>query len=170
MKPRRITLYVLAVLGTLTVAILPTAAQEQTLSTKELTKRADLVVIGRVARVHSDWTNDRSRIVTTVTVAVEQQLKGEGTSGTVDIVTPGGEVDGTGEWYSHSARFQKDENVVLFAERASKGGYRVTGGNQGKLSISEDQQTSVARVSQLMTLDDLKKEISNAVQQHAEEQ
>jgi hypothetical protein len=79
------------------------------------------------------------------------------------ITSPGGEVDSVGEWYSHTARFTKGEEVVVFAEKDKKGDFRVSGGHEGKISIRKDEASGQARVSDRMTLDDLKARIKNAV-------
>jgi hypothetical protein len=130
-----------------------TTAQVRPLETAELTRQADVVVVGKVADVRSAWNHDRSRIQTTVTVVVDQTLKGAGGSGSIAIVTPGGEVDGVGEYYSHTARFRKDEDVVVFARKDSEGRFRVTAGEQGKVVIRRDDDTGVRTVAGESTLE-----------------
>ena len=98
------------------------SAQVRSLETAELTRQADVVVVGKVADVRSAWNHERTRIQTTVTVAVDpDHSRGPEGSGTIAVVTPGGEVDGVGEYYSHTARFRKDEDVVVFARKDSEG-------------------------------------------------
>jgi hypothetical protein len=139
----------------LAISALGTAArsQERQLQTAELTRQADIVVVGKVAGVHSSWNGDRTRIQTAVTVAVDQSLKGTAGAGSLTIVTPGGEIDGVGEYYSHTARFAKDENVVVFARRLTDGTLRVTGGEQGKVAVRQDAVTGARMVAGDMTLD-----------------
>lgn len=128
-------------------------SQERALQTAELTRQADLVVVGKVAEVHSSWNRERTRIQTAVTVAVDQSLKGTAGGGSVTVMTPGGEIDGVGEYYSHTARFAKDENVVVFARRLPDGKLRVTGGEQGKVAVRQDAVTGARMVAGDMTLD-----------------
>lgn len=128
-------------------------AQERELKTSALTSQADLVVLGRVADVRSSWNRERTRIQTAVTVSIDQSLKGTPGGGSVTILTPGGEVDGVGEYYSHTARFTKNEDVVVFARKAASGELRVTGGEQGKVAVRRDEATGARMVAGDMTLD-----------------
>lgn len=130
-----------------------TRSQERERSTAELTRQADVIVVGRVADVRSSWNRDRSRIQTAVTVAVDRPLKGVPGGSSVTVLTPGGEVDGVGEYYSHTARFRKDEDVVVFARKAATGELRVTGGEQGKVAVRRDAVTGARMVAGDMTLD-----------------
>jgi len=138
-------------------------AQVEHKSTDELTRQADVVVVGKVTNIKAGWHKDKSRILTTVTIEVDETLKGTGGEGTVIIQTPGGEVDGVGELYSHTARFVKDEDVVVFAEKDKKGNLRVTGGSEGKVAIRRDASSGLRRVSEGMSLDEFKTRVKNAV-------
>ena len=109
--------------------------QEKRMTVDELTKRADAVVVGKVTGLESEWSSDRSRIYTRVTLGVDRYLKGQGEGASITILTPGGEIGDVGEVYSHMPTFHKDENVVVFVEKDSEGRYRVAGGIQGKLMI-----------------------------------
>jgi hypothetical protein len=142
--------------------ILPLRAQEKALSAEELTGSADIVVVGKVSGVQSAWTGDRSRIVTRVTLAVDQTLKG-GAQGTVTIETPGGEVGGVGEWYSHTAQFKKDEDVLVFAKKDRQGILHVSGGNNGKLPIRKDELTGARLVGAGVTLEKFADRVKQAV-------
>ncbi len=113
--------------------------QAKLMSTYELTNRASVIAVAKVATVQSEWSSDRSRILTRVGLSVEQYLKGERAERALTIVVPGGEIDGVGELYSHAARFKPHEEVVLFAERDTRGNLRVVGGEQGKFTVVEDK-------------------------------
>lgn len=134
------------------------------MSTNDLTNRADVVVVGRVSKVQSAWTSDRTRIVTNVSLAVDQQLKGEGTGGTLSLVTLGGEVDGVGEWYSHSARFKQGEEVVVFAKKDMNGRFRVASGAQGKFPVLRDPEKGAAFVGGRTTLEEFSASVRKAVE------
>lgn len=123
------------------------SAQVRSLETAELTRQADVVVVGKVSDVRSAWNHEKTRIMTTVTVAVDEVIKGTGGSGTIAVVTPGGEVDGVGEYYSHMARFRKDEEVVVFARKDNEGRLRVTAGEQGKMAVKRDDATGARTVA-----------------------
>ena len=92
-------------------------SQSKLLTTEQLTDRAEIVVIGKVTALNSAWSSDRKKIFTRVTLTVEQYLKGDQSLHTLTLVVPGGEVNETGEVYSHVARFKSNEDVVVFAQR-----------------------------------------------------
>jgi hypothetical protein len=133
--------------------LVQTTAQVRSLETAELTRQADVVVVGRVSDVRSAWNREKTRIQTTATVAVDQVVKGNAGAGSIAIITPGGEVDGVGEYYSHMARFRKDEEVVVFARKDSEGRLRVAAGEQGKLAVKRDDATGVRTVAGDATLE-----------------
>lgn len=133
-------------------------------TTDRLVKEADVVAVCKVTAATAEWEGPNSRIVTRVTMAVDEYLKGNAGS-VITITAPGGEVDGVGEWYSHSPRFVKDEDVVVFAGRDARGDFRIKGGAEGKLSIKKDDLTGKRRISEQATLDDLRAAIKSAVQE-----
>ena len=147
----------------LTLLVVPgVIGQTKAVPTEELAQRAEVVAVGKVTAMKAEWDQTKTRIVTRVTMAVGEYLKGSA-GNVMTIISPGGEVDGVGEWYSHTARFQKDEDVVVFAEKDKKGDYRVAGGQEGKISIKKDEATGMALVSEQTTLDDFKAQIRNAL-------
>jgi hypothetical protein len=123
------------------LCLIPLAAFSQSVPADPgtLAVHSDIVVVGKVGSRISEWTSDRSRIQTRVTIAVTDAIKGTGVPEAIEVVVPGGEVDGVGEWYSHTTRFAQDEDVVLFANSDHQGKFRVAGGEGGKLSITTDR-------------------------------
>jgi len=117
------------------------AGQAKTLKTDELTSRSEVIVAGKVNALKSEWTADKSRIQTRVTIAVDETMKGSVEGGTLTVVIPGGEVDGVGEWYSHTVGFKTDEEVVVFAMKDKTGKYRVTAGERGKFLVEKDAES-----------------------------
>lgn len=119
-------------------------AQEKQSSTEELTNGSDLVAVGRIRGKEAAWDAQRSRIETTVTMEVDEYLKGSA-GRTITIITPGGEVGGVGELYSHAARFEKDEEVVVFVrkdlDKRKKERFQISGGTRGKETIKRDEET-----------------------------
>ena len=136
--------------------------QGRPMTTDELTRSADVVVVGKVAGVKGTWDGSRSRIYTTVTLNVDQTLKGNVPGGTLTLLTPGGEVGGTGELYTHSAQFRQDEDVVVFARRDRMGHFRVSGGERGKFTIKKDEATGTPLIGGRKTLDEFSREIQKA--------
>jgi hypothetical protein len=139
------------------------AAQEKELKTEDLSRRAEVVAHGTVRETKAAWEGKRDRIVTYVTLNVSEYLKGSG-GGTLTVVTPGGEVDGEGEWYSHSSRFKNNEEVILFAEKDKKGRLTVSGGGRGKVAVEHDNTSGAAFVRGSRLLEDFKKQIKAEVQ------
>jgi hypothetical protein len=163
MKQRSFPLHRIALLFLVTTSV--ALGQERQLSTEQLTTGSDVVVVGKVAAMKSAWTADRSRIVTTVSISVDEQLKGTASGSTLSVVVPGGEVDGVGEWYSHSARFRRDEEVVVFARKDKEGTLRVAGGSQGKVAVTREAEKGQARVSGQGSLQEFTATVRKAAQQ-----
>lgn len=132
-------------------------------STDALTKDAEVIVVGKVGGLVSEWTSDHKKIQTRVTVSVDQTIKGTTPGNSLTVVTPGGEVDGVGEWYSHMARFERDENVVLFVSKEKSGHYRVTDGENGKFSVKKDERTGAKIIPNVGTLDEFTSKIKKSV-------
>jgi hypothetical protein len=119
----------------------PSFSQNASVVDEQLVSRADVVVVGRVAEMRSEWNSDRTKIVTRVTLSVDEYLKGEQSQRSLVVSIPGGEIDGVGELYTHTPRFVRNEAVVLFAQREPSGLLRVVGGERGKIKISRDRLT-----------------------------
>lgn len=115
--------------------------------TEDLAHRADVVVVGKVTEVRSEWSADRSRIYSNVTVLVDEHIKGDESQQSVVIATFGGEVDGVGEVYSHTARFKTDEQVIVFAAADRQGRLKVVGGDEGKVTVTKDELTGLQMVA-----------------------
>jgi hypothetical protein len=106
-----------------------------------LAEASDVVLVGRVGSLESRWNADRSMIVTHVTIEVGETIKGDAGGSKIVVAVPGGEVGEAGEWYSHTPRFTVAEEVLLFATKSQGGSFRVTGGEQGKLTVERDPET-----------------------------
>lgn len=139
-------------------------AQSGAASITDLANQSDVVVVGKVSTLNSEWTSDRTRIQTRVVVSVSQVLKGDGTGAAVTIVTPGGEVDGVGELYSEMPTFKKEEDVLLFARRDSHGDLRVTSGQEGKVSLHKDEISGKMMAAGKESLDDITATLRKSVQ------
>ena len=139
-------------------------AQSGASSIIELANQSDVVIVGKVSTLNSEWSADRSRIQTRVVVSVSQVLKGAGTGAAVTIVTPGGEVDGVGELYSEMPSFKSEEDVLLFARRDSHGDLRVTAGQEGKVSLHKDEISGKMMAAGKESLDDISATLRKSVQ------
>jgi len=103
---------------------------------------SDLIVIGRVLSVHSDWTADHSAIVTDAELAVDEVWKGAPTD-RMSVRTFGGRVGNVALEVEGAAEFANGERVVLFL-RHSGGGYAPFGMRFGKYRITGEGADSIA--------------------------
>ncbi len=127
--------------------------------TEKLVNQSDYIAIGKVARLNSEWTSDRKRIETHATIDIEEYLKGNRPQKTMIITYLGGEVGEVGEYYSRTASFKQDEEVVVFVKKNNKGGFRIINGLNGKLTIQKDEVTGKRMVSLEKSLDAVKSQI-----------
>ncbi len=130
----------------------------------QLSQEADVIVVGNVNHLAAEWDATKSRIQTRVTIAVTDMIKGGGNPPTVTLVVPGGEVDGVGEWYSHTASFKQNEDVVVFATKDPKGLLRVASGQMGKFTIKKDNMTGKRIIPNVGSLDQFTSHIKSVVQ------
>jgi hypothetical protein len=140
------------------------------LTTEQLTNQAEVVALGKVSTLKSEWNAARTRIVTRVTIAVHEFLKGGGGEQQLTILTPGGEIGEVGELYCGSARFKPEEEVVVFAKKAQGQEMQVAGGAMGKVTVERDKATQVMMASPGMTLDNLRLKIKTAAQARTPEE
>lgn len=141
-------------------------SQSKELTTEALAGQAEVVAVGRVSSLVPQWNEDHSRIFTRVTLSVDQYIKGGSAGQPLTLLVPGGEVDGVGELYSHTAVFQSDESVLVFAQKDREGNYRVSAGQQGKYTVKRDDASGRLMVGGIQTL----QEITAVVQKAAIDQ
>ncbi len=154
MMNRRHELTAMATILVITMILLSVQGfgQVQRMKVDDLARTADAVVVGKVTALSSEWSPDKSRIFTRVTIGVDQYLKGDSRSQSITLVTPGGEIGSVGEVYSHMATFRQDENVLVFVKKDLQGQYKVCGGSQGKYLIQKDEATKQEFVAGSMPL------------------
>jgi hypothetical protein len=137
--------------------------QAKPMTADDLAKRADAIVVGKVTGLKSEWSSDRSRIYTRVTLGVDQYLKGKSEGGSMTILTPGGEIGDVGELYTHMPTFRSEENVIVFVEKDKQGNFRVAGGNQGKYTIEKDENTGRSFVAGRQPVEEFARAVQKAV-------
>ena len=122
------------------------AAQVRSLTLTDLCTNADRVVVGGVNKVESRWQG--SKIVTDVTIAPTENLKGQGNLPFV-LTIPGGTVGGVSLRASEAPAFTVSEHVVLFVKTGPspcgvygwyRGKYTVVNGNVRELSNTTFEQ------------------------------
>jgi hypothetical protein len=140
----------------LLAGVLSTAQSQTTaLSVDDLAKQAELVAVARVADMKSEWSADKTHIITRVTLSVQEYVKGgDGKVPSITVTTLGGEVGEVGELYTHVPTFQPNETVVVFVEKDKQGSYRVSGGIQGKYSVEADPVSGSKVVAGKYTLEE----------------
>jgi hypothetical protein len=150
----------------LTAALSTALAQQKQKTVDELSKQADVVAVGRVTAMKSEWDEGKTRIITRVSLAVDEYLKeGNERSKTVTVVTLGGEIDEVGEMYTHVPTFRQSEHVIVFLRKDNRGDYRVAGGTQGKYSIERDPESGKMTVAGSVAVDDFTRAIKQALNQ-----
>ena len=109
-----LAILVVIFLSPLTIDV--TLAQSQQLLIREMTNEAEAIVVGTVSAKHCEWTADKSRIMTRVTIRVDEFVKGERSGEEITVTHWGGEIGEVGELYTHTPRFDMD---VEFAKTGS---------------------------------------------------
>lgn len=143
----------LALLGAILTALVAPAgvsgATTQLLGIAELATRAELVVLGTVGAVESQWNADRTLIETRVDVRVTATPRGEPRPD-VSLWEPGGRVGTLAAEIAGTPRFSPGERVLLFLRRGRDGRLHVVERFQGKFSIERDaasgQERAVRRI------------------------
>jgi hypothetical protein len=96
----------------------------------ELSREAQAVVRGRVARLDAQWTDDRGTIETIVTLEVEGYLKGA-LGSTLRFRTPGGDLGRYRSIMVGAPEFSVDEHIVVFLASRGPSVPHVLGLSQG---------------------------------------
>jgi len=113
------------------------ATTVERLSLDDLVRKAQKIVIGKVSNVQTHWTDNGKLILTTYTVDVQENMKGQ-TSRTLEITTVGGRLGDLILNIAGMPSFENGETAVVFVENA--GGYStVVGLGQGKFTVTNDE-------------------------------
>lgn len=133
---------------------------------KALSKGADVIVTGKVANQKSEWNADKTRILTRVTIKVDDYIKAASYQKDIVVTHLGGEVGSVGELYTHVPTFNNNEEVLLFLKKDNtNGAYKVIDGEEGKLTLYKDDKTGEKITSSFVKISALKKEIKNQIKQ-----
>ena len=139
-------------------------AQKDSSVINRLSKKADVILIGKVNQKESSWNASNTRIYTMTTVEVDEYLKGMGNGNSIEIITPGGEVGDVGELYTHMPRFEDNEEVLVFLKKDQKNNeFKVLNGEDGKINIISDEKTNEKVTNSNMRIKDLKLQIKNSL-------
>jgi hypothetical protein len=132
---------------------------------KNLSEGADMIVTGKVVDQKSEWSSDKSKIYTNVTIQVDEFLKGSNNQNRIVITHLGGEVGNVGETYSHVPTFTNDEDVLVFVKKSIKDeSLSVFEGEEGKMILYQDKKTGEKVTSKNIKASEIKKKIKNYVE------
>lgn len=121
------------------------------MNTKELTNRANAIVVGKVKSILSQWGDDGTKIYTCITVSVEKCVKGTIPSSEITIRQLGGEVGGIGLKVVGAPEYTEGEDILAFLEgerlqnrqlsTKPNDYFQCVGMAQGKYTIKTDEST-----------------------------
>lgn len=125
------------------MAWVPLAAASATrpMPVAELARQADVVVYGKVVR-KSCLRDDGGRIVTKVTLNVDEVWKGNVDSGPFVIAQAGGVLGARKTFLNGQAEFKIGERVVVFALLNERGEGVIISLDQGKFHVWRDPKTN----------------------------
>lgn len=162
------------------------------LSLKDLTIGSDAIVVGEVIEIQSQWSLDKSIILTIATLQIHEILKGNVQSNQIFIQYPGGKVGDIGLKVTDMPSFHKKEKVLVFLKSIKNltdikhspivclsifPAYSPFGAAQGKYSIDKDgmaQKSGYVLISKdderdvFLSLADLKSRIKSIIRQEIE--
>ncbi|SNQ62699.1 hypothetical protein [Candidatus Methanoperedens nitratireducens] len=124
---------VISITTLLTVSPAVSASLDK-MSVEDLTREADVILIGNILDVQSKWGLQRDKIYTYSTVLVERNIKGGTGEETLTILSEGGRVGTLFIWVEDTPTFLKDEMVLVFLKKSGKE-YSVVGMSQGKYTL-----------------------------------
>lgn len=107
---------------------------------REIVAGSEVIVYGRIAAVRPEWSSDRSRIDTIVTVTAGSYLKG-GPGGTVTFRVPGGQIGRYRNVMVGAPQFQPGEEAILFLSAAGPSIAHVFGLSQGVFRVRVDARS-----------------------------
>jgi hypothetical protein len=114
------------------------------LSVAELTKRSDVIVLGTVSFISSDWSVNRTTIETRIDLKVEEIFKGAVDQKKISFHQLGGKVGEIASSVGEAALFREGERVVVFLSKSSRDRLQLVGFFQGKFSIERRPEGEIA--------------------------
>ncbi len=152
-------LFTLLLLILLTVAPVVSALMQK-ISVEDLTKEADVIVIGDIKDVESRWSQGRTPINTHVMLSVENYIKGGKGQETLTIITQGGSKWGFTVWVEDAPDFRKNEKVLVFLKKAGRE-FSVAGWAQGKYIVENEEVREIS--GEKVSLKDFLRRVEDAM-------
>jgi len=129
-----------------------------------LTKKADVILTGKVTHKQSNWNANKTRIYTKTTIQVNEYLKGQSNGNSVEVTSLGGEVGDIGELYTHMPTFENNEEVLVFLKKDNKKkGFQVLDGEEGKIKILKEDNSKAKIPASNSAIEDIKSQIKKIV-------
>jgi len=133
----------------------PTAApaEAQSIAMSDLGSRlrsAQKAVVGRVIGVRARFARNQwgdELILSRLSIAVEEPLKGHTGAGVLDVDVEGGTVGGLTLHVSHQPRLRAGDRTVLFLDAGPQGTYVPHRKGQGVLRLDRDNRVEGTRVT-----------------------
>ena len=129
------------------------------MSVEDLTKEADVIIIGNIKEVESRWNFWRTEVHTYSTVSVEKYIKGIG-PGTLTIITEGGNAGDSGVWVEDTPVFTENEKVLVFLKKAGRE-FSVAGWAQGKYIVENEDVRDIS--GEKVSLKDFLRRVEDAM-------
>jgi hypothetical protein len=147
MSSRFTRVVVSSLVGGLWLATAQPAHAQDALTLDELIVAAPTIVVATVTGRRADWESyGASRlIITTVTLEVEQSLKG-GAPRTLVVEVMGGSISDETQRLSHVPEFRVRERDVLFLNGLPHAVSPLVGSDQGRFRVLEESAGGTARV------------------------
>lgn len=107
---------------------------------REIVSGSQIIVYGRVVDIRPEWSDDRRRIDTVVSVQAGTYLKG-GPGETVTLRVPGGQIGRYKNVMVGAPEFQPGDEAVFFLNAQGPSVAHVFGLNQGVFRVRADART-----------------------------
>lgn len=107
---------------------------------RDLTLGSSDILVGQIESTRAVWDGAHTRILTEVTVRVDESLMGAA-AGPLTLTQLGGELDGWRYEIEGSPLFRPGQEALLFVWRDAQGRAQVNGLAQGKFDITTDPAT-----------------------------
>lgn len=111
---------------------------------REIVRKSDAIVEGRVEAVYSQWDAERKLAYTYISIRVDEAVKGHANR-SVLIRQVGGRIGALDMRVSGMPQFSQGEQVMLFLRRQANNTFEVVGLGQGRYQIVGD--VAIAHVS-----------------------
>jgi hypothetical protein len=126
--------------GNVRSSYVPTSA----LRISELTKRSDVIVLGTVTSIASDWNVNRTAIETRIDLKIEEIFKGRVDYGKITFHQLGGNVGEIASTVGEAAAFVEGERVAVFLFKNDRERLQLVGFFQGKFSVERRSKGEMA--------------------------